>query len=130
MQTQHTPWVPVEDPAGDWQSETVAPLYGYYLGAEESEAELERRALEERRKRFFTYGMIGVGIGALVTGAMTAVAFNSYKRSDSAVTPAAYTAIGSLALGGTMVWLLSRTVGGETMDPRMAAMAVGARLGV
>jgi len=119
-------------PQGQWRREYVRSLFGPEDEIElVSEEELAaKKALEEKRKRFFTYGMVGVGVGAMVTGTMTALAFNAFRRSDSAVTPAIYTALGSAAVGTAMVWLLSRAVGGEETDPRMAAMAVGARLSV
>lgn len=82
----------------------------------------------EAKKKFLLFGIGGVVIGAVVTGSMTAFALRSYRRTDSVIGPAIYAGLGSAAMGGAMVLILSRVVGKEKVDPRLAALAIGARM--
>lgn len=139
LEVSEGPYVPVITPPGYRREEYVEPLFGQ---ADEEELikrrdeafEAERmRAIigstrEESRRRFLIYGMLGVTVGAVVTGGMTALALRSYRRSGSVVGPAIYAGLGSAAMGGAMVLILSRIVGGESVDPRVAALAIGARM--
>lgn len=136
-----TPFVPVVTPKAYDQEVNVEALFG------ETEGELRKkrlalldelefeRILEEKnaelaaqKKKFLIFGLAGVAVGAAVTGSMTAFALRSYRRTGSTLGPAIYTAVGSAAMGTAMVLILSRAVGGEKVDSRVAALAMGARL--
>lgn len=153
---QPGPYVPVVLPRGFRREVDVTPLYGASHFGETEEEELARKRTElldelelERLRReellrkrdiafaprdsgsgksFLLFGLAGVAIGAIVTGGMTAAALRSYRRTDSVLGPAIYAGLGSAAMGGAMVLILSRVVGGKDVDPRVAALAVGARM--
>lgn len=129
----NSPEVPVFTPDDFERQDNVIPLFG----VEEDEELLRKRdelvLARERsqalmQRRFMLYGLLGVVTGAAVTGGMTALALRSYRRTDSVAGPAIYSGLGSLAMGGTMIFLLSRVVGGKNIDPRLAAVAAGATM--
>jgi hypothetical protein len=134
-----SPFVPVVPPRDFNREETVLPLFGQT--AEEKRDEIfeelafkrlvekqEAEAAAAAKKRFLLFGLAGVAVGAAVTGTMTAFALSSYRKSDSVLGPAIYAGIGSAVMGTGMVFILSRAVAGQKVDPRVAALAVGARL--
>ena len=137
-----SPFVPIVIPPDYLKEVDVHPLFG-----ETEEERLLRRRDEAARaaqaqalgplvsddrpdakKKFLLFGIGGVLLGAVITGSMTAFALRSYRRTDSVVGPAIYAGLGSAAMGSAMVLILSRVVGGETVDPRVAALAIGARM--
>lgn len=140
---QSDPFVPIVTPRGYQQESFVVPLFG-----ETEEEELLRKRdeqfakiraaealspfvspdISDAKKKFLLFGFGGVIIGAAVTGGMTAFALRSYRRTDSVLGPAIYAGLGSAAMGAAMVLILSRVVGGEKVDPRVAALAIGARM--
>ena len=135
LDVSESPAVPVFVPPGFEREEYVQPLFG----PADDELELVRNrdiltetieadSRAESRKRFLIFGLAGVLLGSIATGSMTALALRSYQRSGSVVRPAIYAGIGSAAMGGAMVFILSRVIGGESVDPRVAALAVGARM--
>ena len=142
LENGNTPFVPVIAPSGNWKSVDVQPLFGdpedsLLQNRDDLLEDTRFRALVARKeeelasaakRRFLLFGLAGVAIGAAVTGTMTAFALRSYRRTESATLPAIYAGLGSAAMGTAMVLILSRVVAGEKVDPRVAALAVGARL--
>jgi hypothetical protein len=89
---------------------------------EETPAEIARQGL-------LKWGLLGVALGAVLTGGITALTFSSYRRTDSALGPALWATAGSFAIGGGLLWILSSTVE-RKVDDRVVAAAVGAKLAV
>lgn len=135
LDVSESPMVPIFVPPGFERDEYVQPLFGQ--ANDELELLRKRDILTETveaarnaesRKRFLLFGLAGVLLGSVVTGGMTALALRSYQRSGSVVRPAIYAGLGSAAMGGAMVFVLSRVLSGEKVDPRVAALAIGARM--
>lgn len=73
------------------------------------------------------WGLGGVVFGSVLSGAITALAFGSYRRRDSVVGPFLWSTLGSMAIGGTLLLVLNRAVGGK-IDNRWLAATMGAKL--
>jgi hypothetical protein len=83
----------------------------------------------EARKRLLTWGAVGVGVGAAATAAVTALAFQSYKKKKSVLGPALWSAAGSVVFGGSLLLILSYSLS-KPLDQRLIAATVGAKLAV
>lgn len=139
--------MPVVMPSNFTEEDSVYPLFGADFGETEEEAILRKRdelfqklraeadaeagaeeAKQVASRKILIFGLAGVAIGSLVTGGMTALSLRAYSRSGSVMGPAIYAGIGSAAMGTAMILLLSKIGAGKTVDPRAAALAVGARM--
>lgn len=74
-----------------------------------------------------TWGMIGVTTAALLSAGLTAAAFASYRKTDSVLLPALVSGLGSLTMGGALLYILVKSTTG-TVNPKMIYAAAGAQL--
>lgn len=126
IDTHAAPYVPVVAPdppiePTEVDYDPVGPVTIEGLGQDDL-------AAREARRRFLIYGLGGVVVGSILTSGMTALALRSYRETGSILRPALLTGLGSAAMGGGMVFLLSRVVGKQQIDPRALALAMGVRM--
>lgn len=121
--TQVPPSVPTYAqvlPSSAQPAPQAAPLPAYPTAAE---------ILKETQRTLLTWGTFGVILGAGAQAVVTALAFQSFKRSKnkSVWKPALWVGAGSLIAGGTLLYILSRSID-NPLDQRLAAATIGATL--
>lgn len=79
------------------------------------------------QQRLLKWGAVGVAAGAVANGLVMAMAFRSFRASKSAWKPALWAAGGSVVIGGTLLWILSRSLT-QPLDQRVVAATVGIKL--
>jgi hypothetical protein len=85
--------------------------------------------IKAKQRELLAWGTVGVLLGATANCVVTALAFKSYKNSKSVWKPALWSGVGSLAIGGTLLWVLTQSMS-QTVGPRAGAAFIGAKLAV